>query len=90
MNIAYSNFGKVKDLPTSAVGKLIGGKVEENIKAGFFTNACAIRLRMPLIIRVCPYHAMTVPHLREKTRSGTASMILIHIINLLTKLIPYN
>lgn len=48
MNIAYStlssNFGKVKDLPTSAVGKLIGGKVEENIKAGFFTNACAIRL----------------------------------------------
>ena len=48
MSITYStlssNFSKVKDLPTSAVGKLIGGKVEENIKAGFFTNACAIRL----------------------------------------------
>lgn len=73
-NIAYStlssNFGKVKDLPTSAVGKLIGGKVEENIKAGFFPNACAIACRMPLIIRVCPYHAMTVPHLRERTRNG--------------------
>lgn len=35
------------------------------------------------------YHAMTVPHLLEKTRSGTASMILIHIINLFTKL-KYN
>lgn len=32
MSITYStlssNFSKVKDLPTSAVGKLIGGKVE--------------------------------------------------------------
>lgn len=48
MSVTYSmlssNFAKVKDLSTSAVGKLIGGKVEENIKAGFFTNACAIRL----------------------------------------------
>ena len=48
MSITYStlssNFSKVKDLPTSAVGKLIGGKVEENIKACFFTNACAIHM----------------------------------------------
>lgn len=44
MNIAYStissNFGKVKDLPISAVGKLIGGKVEENITVGFYQHQC--------------------------------------------------
>lgn len=74
MSITYStlssNFSKVKDLPTSAVGKLIGGKVEENIKAGFFTNACAIRLLYGITIRVYPYHAVTVPHPRERTRNG--------------------
>lgn len=73
MSITYStlssNFSKVKDLPTSAVGKLIGGKVEENIKAGFFTNACAIRLSYAFNYSGMP-HAMTVPHLRERTRNG--------------------
>lgn len=39
-----SNFAKVKDLSPSQVGKLIGGKVEMNIKANIFKNACAIRL----------------------------------------------
>lgn len=39
-----SNFARVKDLPPSQVGSVIGGKVEANIKANIFQNACAIRL----------------------------------------------
>ena len=38
------NFARVKDLPPSQVGSVIGGKVEANIKANIFQNACAIRL----------------------------------------------
>lgn len=49
-NIKFQ-LGKVKDLPLSAVGKLIGEKVEENLKAGFFTNASAIACRMLLTIQ---------------------------------------
>lgn len=37
-------FARVKHLAPSQVGQLIGGKVEENIKANIFQNACAIRL----------------------------------------------
>ncbi|WP_418986686.1 type VI secretion system amidase effector protein Tae4 [Bacteroides heparinolyticus] len=39
-----SNFARVKDLSPAQVGKLIGGKVEVNINANIFKNACAIRL----------------------------------------------
>lgn len=37
-------FARVKHLASSLVGQLIGGKVEENIKANIFKNACAIKL----------------------------------------------
>ncbi|AKU70285.1 type VI secretion system amidase effector protein Tae4 [Prevotella fusca] len=37
-------FSKVKNLNPSQVGTFIGGKVEANIKANIFRNACAIRL----------------------------------------------
>lgn len=38
-----TNFAKVcREVPV--VGSIIGGKVEQNIKSGFFNNACAIRL----------------------------------------------
>ena len=39
-----SNFARVKSLAPSKVRKLIGGKVEANIKANIFKNACAIRM----------------------------------------------
>ena len=39
-----SNFYDVKDLSVEEVGELIGGKVEWNIKHGYFKNACAIRM----------------------------------------------
>lgn len=39
-----SNFARVKSLAPSKVGKMIGGKVEANIKANIFKNACAIRM----------------------------------------------
>lgn len=48
MNIEYStlssNFAVVKDLNPTEVGKVIGGKVEQNCNSGVFRNACAIRL----------------------------------------------
>lgn len=48
MSLSYStlssNFTRVKSLNVSDVGQVIGGKVQENIKAGVFKNACAIRM----------------------------------------------
>lgn len=37
-------FSEVKNLNVKDVGTKIGGKVEQNINAGIFQNACAIRL----------------------------------------------
>lgn len=42
--ILSSGFSKVKNLDVKAVGDLIGGKIKQNIDAGVFKNACAIRL----------------------------------------------
>lgn len=39
-----ANFARIKDLQVSEVGTFIGGKVEQNIRAGVFKNACALRL----------------------------------------------
>jgi cytoplasmic protein len=57
------NFARVKELPPSQVGSIIGGKVEVNIKANIFQNACAIRLSyafnysgMPIINMMVRYH----------------------------------
>jgi hypothetical protein len=40
---AWTRFFEV-NLPVGAVGRKIGGKVEQNIKAGIFQNACPIRM----------------------------------------------
>lgn len=43
------HFSKVKDLDVKNVGKLIGGKVEQNTESGIFANACALRMSYALV-----------------------------------------
>src|SRR5690606_5069184 len=42
-NLAWGAFSRV-NVPVEQVGRVIGGKVQVNIDAGIFTNACAIRM----------------------------------------------
>ncbi|MEI2418447.1 type VI secretion system amidase effector protein Tae4 [Orrella sp. JC864] len=42
-NLAWGAFSRVNG-SVAHVGRVIGGKVQANIDAGIFTNACAIRL----------------------------------------------
>jgi hypothetical protein len=60
---AWQRFVDVK-IPVSDVGKLIGGKVQQNIAARFFQNACPVRMSYVLNycgIAVPPsgYHAVS-------------------------------
>ncbi len=41
-------FAEIKDVSVFEVGRMIGGKVQYNIEAGFFENTCAIRLSYAL------------------------------------------
>jgi hypothetical protein len=43
-NVAWSAFMAVR-LPVAGVGTKIGGKIQANIEAGIFQNACPIRMR---------------------------------------------
>ena len=37
-------FADVKNASVSEVGRIIGGKVQQNVESGIFKNACALRL----------------------------------------------
>ena len=59
------NFARVKELPPSQVGSIIGGKVEVNIKANILQNACAIRLSYAF-----NYSGMPISQYDGKVSSG--------------------